>query len=229
MDTSQTPTCVGFIMDGNRRWAKEKGLQTLEGHHAGYARVKEMIDAVHKAHIPHMVCYAFSTENWNRSEEEVNYLMQLLTKGIQELKDEYRNRPEKVNIRIIGERARLPQNLRNEIEEIEKAHHAEPELTVWIALSYGGRAEIVDAVNRAIEKGEPVNEESFSKFLWTAGMPDPDLIIRTSGEYRISNFLLWQSAYSELFFVDAYWPDFGETEFQSILEQYGKRKRRKGV
>jgi undecaprenyl diphosphate synthase len=224
-----TPACVGFIMDGNRRWAKERGLSTLEGHAQGYTRVKEMIDAVHKAHIPHMVCYAFSTENWNRSTEEVTYLMALLEKGIRELKNECKNKKEKINIRVIGERTRLSEKLQKGIIEVEEQAHADPELTVWIALSYGGRAEIIDAVNRAIEKVEKVSEETFNELLWTNGMPDPDLIIRTSGEHRISNFLLWQNAYSELFFVDTNWPDFGETEFKSILEQYGKRKRRKGA
>jgi undecaprenyl diphosphate synthase len=228
MENEKKVQCVGFIMDGNRRWAKERGLPTLEGHARGYNALKQMIDAVYKAHIPHMVCYAFSTENWGRSEEEVSYLMRLFAQGIHELRTDFVGRKEKINIHIIGERTRFPEDLRAEIEEIEKKHHSDPELTVWVALSYGGRAEIVQAVNRAIEKGEQVTEESFGGLLWTVGMPDPDIIIRTSGEERISNFLLWQSAYSELFFVDTYWPDFGESDFQSILEQYEKRKRRKG-
>lgn len=228
-NVSSGPQCVGFIMDGNRRWARERGLPTLEGHARGYERVKDMMRAVYAAGIPHMVCYAFSTENWNRSAEEVSYLMALMTQGLRELKNEYKDRKERVNFRVIGERARLPEVLQKEVQHMEQQGQADPELTVWLAISYGGRAEIVEAVNRALLRGENVTEETFAPLLWTAGMPDPDLIIRTSGEERLSNFLLWQSAYSELFFVDAYWPDFGEIEFKSILEEYGNRIRRKGT
>jgi len=229
MDNVNNIGCVGFIMDGNRRWAKERGLPTLEGHTQGYTAMRSMVDAVYKQGIPHMVCYAFSTENWNRTEAEVSHLMTLLEKGLKNIRAEYAQSKEKINVRIIGEKSALPESLQTEITEIEAINHENPELTVWIALSYGGRAEIVDAVNHAIENGVKVTEETFSEYLWTNGMPDPDIIIRTSGEHRISNFLLWQSAYSEFFFTETYWPDFGETEFQSILEAYGTRKRRKGV
>ncbi|HEX4799469.1 MAG TPA: polyprenyl diphosphate synthase [Candidatus Paceibacterota bacterium] len=228
MEQTTDIQCIGFIMDGNRRWAKARGLTSLVGHQKGYEAIKATIDAVYKAHIPHMVCYAFSTENWNRSVEEVGHIMGLLEKGIRELRIENEARSEKINIHIIGETHRLSQTLQNEIESLKNSHHAEPELSVWIAISYGGRAEIVDAVNRAIAGGEMVTEETFEKFLWTAGMPDPDIIVRTSGEHRISNFLLWQSAYSEFFFIDAYWPDFEEATLRSILEEYGTRVRRKG-
>lgn len=229
MDTVHTPICVGFIMDGNRRWAKEKGLSTLEGHTKGYEAMQNIISIVHKAGIAHAVFYAFSTENWGRSEEEVSYLMNLLAQGLRVIKDDLKQKTKKINMRIIGERTRLPEYLLKEIDEIEALHYAEPELTVWVALSYGGRAEIVDAVNKAIEKGKTVTEETFAQYLWTAEMPDPDIIVRTSGEQRISNFLLWKCAYSELYFVDTYWPDFGESEFQSMLDIYGKRQRRKGT
>ncbi len=229
MEETHTPSCVGFIMDGNRRWAKERGLPTLEGHTRGYESIKNIVEVVHRAGISHMICYAFSTENWKRTEEEVSYLMALLERALAELRAEFSAREDKINIRVIGEKSRLPDTLQKEISIAESTRHENPSLTVWIALSYGGRAEIVDAVNRVIEKGEKVTEETFADFLWTAGMPDPDIIVRTSGEHRISNFLLWQSAYSELFFVDTYWPDFGESEFKSILEAYGNRKRRKGA
>lgn len=229
MEDNNTIQCVGFIMDGNRRWAKAHNLPSLEGHARGYKTFKEMIRVVNEAKIPHMVCYAFSTENWKRAEKEVSYLMQLLEQGIKDFIHESTKGEKRINLRIIGQTDRLPETLQVVLHHAESKNHSEAELTVWIALSYGGRAEIVEAVNRVMLSGEKVTEDTFSNFLWTAGMPDPDLIIRTSGEIRTSNFLLWQSAYSELFFTETLWPDFGETEFQSILEEYGKRQRRRGT
>jgi undecaprenyl diphosphate synthase len=217
--------CVGFIMDGNRRWAEQRGLKAHEGHLHGYNTFKDIVRAVHSMQIPHMVCYAFSTENWKRDPREVSFLMRLMQSALEVFREDH---VAGVNYRIIGQRERLPVVLQHGIEQLEKANCANPSLTVWIALSYGGRAEIVDAVQRAVAQGVSVSEESFASLLWTDGMPDPDLIIRTSGEQRISNFLLWQSAYSEYVFTDTLWPDFGEREFQSIVEAYGKRKRRKG-
>lgn len=219
--------CIGFIMDGNRRWATREGKDLFEGHIKGYEVLKEIIRVVHKRGVPHIVCYAFSTENWNRTEKEVHFLSNLMRKGFLELKKDTEGKT--VNYRIVGQVHRFPEDLQTEIKNLEAQNQPNAALTVWIALSYGGRAEIVEAANRAVEKGEKVTEELFENFLWTAGMPDPDLIIRTSGEKRLSNFLLWQSAYSELFFTDTLWPDFGEAEFQSMVEQYGERKRRKGV
>ena len=229
MEAVQKISCVGFIMDGNRRWAKRQGLETFSGHAQGYEVLRKMIPAVIRAEIPHMVCYAFSTENWNRSDEEVNYLMILLERAVTELVVEIERTTKKINVRVVGQLNRLPQSLQDAIVRTEAKNTEESDITVWVALSYGGRAEIVAAVNTAVERGENVTEESFEKLLWTSGMPDPDLIIRTSGEYRMSNFLLWQSAYSELFFTETFWPDFGETEFQSILEEYERRKRRHGT
>jgi undecaprenyl diphosphate synthase len=225
----EKPQCVGFIMDGNRRWAKQHNLAPIEGHTKGYEVLLSMIKAVHEMRIPHMVCYAFSTENWNRSEEEVSHLMNLLNRGIRELRDALTKHNRKGNVRIIGERAKLSEDMQREITRIESENIAEPELTVWIAISYGSRAEIVDAVNRAVLKGDSVTEAQFGDLLYTNGMPDPDIVIRTSGEQRISNFLLWQSAYSEFFFTNTLWPDFGESEFQAIVEAYGTRQRRKGT
>jgi undecaprenyl diphosphate synthase len=220
--------CVGFIMDGNRRWAKEQGKESFEGHLKGYETLKEMIRVVHRNRIPHMVCYAFSTENWNRTAQEVEFLIGLMRSAVAEF---HRDNTEarKINYRIVGQVDRLPEDLQGEIRALESGNRTDAELTVWVALSYGGRAEIVDAVNHAVKNGALVTEESFPSLLWTHGMPDPDLIIRTSGETRISNFLLWQSAYSEYVFTETLWPDFGETEFQSIVEEYGARIRRKGT
>ncbi|MCF7815866.1 MAG: di-trans,poly-cis-decaprenylcistransferase [Candidatus Pacebacteria bacterium] len=228
MEILNTPQCVGFIMDGNRRWAKAQGLKTFDGHAKGYEVLQELITAVHAANIPHMVCYAFSTENWKRTEDEVGYLMNLLKHAFSEFRKKRKTDTRRINIRVIGERERLSPVLQDEISFIEEQNYDDPELTVWIAFSYGGRAEIVDAVNRAYLSGQKITEESFGSFLWTKDMPDPDLVIRTSGEERLSNFLLWQTAYSELFFTKTLWPDFGESEFQSILEQYTNRKRRIG-
>lgn len=226
--TPEIPQCVGFIMDGNRRWAKARGLSSLEGHTKGYEALVDIIDVVHAVGIPHMVCYAFSTENWSRSADEVGHLMGLLERGIRELASRLQKQSRTVNIRIIGDRSRLSETMQKEIMHIEARNTADAALTVWLAISYGSRAEIVTAVNRAVVHGEAVTEESFAHLLYTAGMPDPDVIIRTSGEQRLSNFLLWQSAYSEFFFTDTSWPDFGETEFRAIVEAYGTRQRRKG-
>ncbi len=228
MNEKHTPQCIGFIMDGNRRWAKKNNLPLFEGHKKGYETLKGIISSAHAKHIPHIVCYAFSTENWKRAQEEVTYLMHLLTFALNKLPTILEKENKKINICIIGERAHLSEELKDAIIRAESKNYTVPELTVWVALSYGGRAEIVDATNRAITEGGVVTEETFKTLLWTNGMPDPDIIIRTSGERRISNFLLWQSAYSEFFFTDTLWPDFGEREFQSILEEYATRERRKG-
>lgn len=228
MQDMQQPRCIGFIMDGNRRWAKKQGLPTLQGHTAGYETLKKVISLTHAANIPHLVCYAFSTENWKRTEEEVGYLMKLIERAYEEITEQMKSDGRKIALRIIGEIDQLPASIQSLIKKAEQEDRSDAALTVWIALSYGGRAEIIKAVNQAIQKGEDVSEESFKKLLYTADMPDPDLIIRTSGEKRLSNFLPWQSVYSELFFTDTLWPDFGESEFQSILDEYGKRHRRKG-
>lgn len=230
MENKTKLDCVGFILDGNRRWARNKDLPTLEGHSKGLQGFQGVIKLVHKEGIPHMVAYMFSTENWNRSDEEVEYLMTLFRSTLAETLKDIRAGDKKIRIRVIGQTERLPKDLQTQIQEIEGGWEEPetPDLTVWAAISYGGRAEIVDAVNRCVKKGEQVNEETFSEQLWTAGMPDPDIIVRTSGEYRLSNFLLWQAAYSELLFVNTPWPDFGEEEFQSMLEEYAARKRRKG-
>jgi undecaprenyl diphosphate synthase len=227
MDTEIS--CVGFIMDGNRRWAKEHGLASYEGYQTGYNALKEIIKWVHSRKIAHMVCYAFSTENWNRSKEEIEYLMSLLEFAVRDLLSTFQKNNATIAVRFVGQKDRLSEKLQTVIQDAESKNPMNPELTVWVALSYGGRAEIVHAANRAIVENAPVTESSFKELLWTRGMPDPDLVIRTGGEYRISNFLLWQCAYSELFFTETLWPDFGEAEFQSMLEAYGTRARRRGI
>ncbi len=225
--TRKLPTCIGFIMDGNRRWAKERTLATLEGHRRGYETFLRVTEYLSDAHISHGVFYAFSSENWNRGAQEVSYLMGLFEKALSE--ESVQLKKKNVRVKIIGDRKKFSKKLQSLMTEIEDKTAGEKGTTVWVLLSYGGRAEIVDAVNRAIVRGEKVTEKSFGKHLWTLDMPDPDIIVRTSGEQRLSNFLPWQSVYSELYFTNTYWPDFGKEEFDRMLEEYGKRQRREGT
>ena len=224
--STTTPGCIGIILDGNRRWAKEKRLPTLEGHRRGYERTLDCVRWVRDRGIKHLVVYAFSTENWNRAEEEVSYLMNLfreaIEKGLKQLVEE------KVRIRFIGTRDRLAPDLVSAMERIE-AESAPHPFTLWVCLSYGGRAEIVAAVNKLHTQGQgAATEATLQAALWSAEMPDPDIIIRPGGEKRLSNFLLWQAAYSELFFIDPYWPDFSEALLDSILTEFANRERRRG-
>lgn len=218
--------CIGFIMDGNRRWAREQGLPTLEGHARGHEVFQEYVRLVRDAHIPHAVFYAFSTENWQREKTEVEYLMQLFEKVLRTLLDQIEK--EKVRVRIIGRRSDFTPELQALMNEVEEKSVEYTATTIWMALSYGGRAEIIEAVNQAVAKGESVTEEGFEKLLSTADMPDPDIIVRPGGEHRLSNFVTWRSVYSELLFLDKHWPALTETDFEYILKEYESRERRKG-
>lgn len=219
--------CVGFIMDGNRRWAKEKGKPSLEGHRAGYEILAQTASWTRDLNIPHLVVYAFSTENWGRSEEEVGYLMNLFRFIVNEQVD--RMVTERVRVRFIGQRERFAKDLQEGMTRIEEATSKEYDVTLHIALSYGGRAEIVAAANQLlVEKSGPVTEEEFSQKLWSYPMPDPDIIIRTGGDMRLSGFLPWQTIYSELFFIPTLWPDFSKAEFEAIVEEFHSRERRRG-
>ena len=226
MKTDMLPVCVGFIMDGNRRWAKEQNLPTLIGHQAGEAKFYEVAQWIKDVKIPHAVFYAFSSENWLREKTEVTYLQQLFlaftNRMIQEVHDW------ECKIKVFGDLGSFTPELQSAIRELEQKSAQYTETTIWVALSYGGRSEIVAACNQAILAGVPVDERSFEGYLKTASMPGPDLIIRTSGEQRLSNFLPWQSVYSELFFTDTYWPAFTKEEFTRIVGQYGDRQRRRG-
>jgi undecaprenyl diphosphate synthase len=213
-------------MDGNRRWAKERGISTLKGHTEGLEAFKRVVRYVRDDNIPHAVFYTFSTENWKRSKLEVDYLLTLLKGGIKELLIDIDE--EKVRVRFVGNRNKFSKKLQTLIRELEEKSAQYKKTTVWVCLSYGGRQEILEAVNKAVEKGTKVTEKAFGNLLQTAEMPDPDMIVRTSGERRLSNFLPWQAVYSELFFVDTYWPDFGKKDFRGILEAYAKRERRNG-
>ena len=222
------PTCIGFIMDGNRRWAKEQSIPTIEGHRQGFDNVfLELIRFIRDAEIPHAIFYAFSTENWKRAEAEVSSLMALFSELLTRMKEDLAEQG--VQIRLVGRRQDFSfeqQELMNEIEEKSREYTG---TTIWIALSYGGRAEIVEAVNEAVRQGKQVDEASFETLLWTADLPDPDMIVRTSGEQRLSNFLTWKSAYSELYFIKKHWPALTKDDFAAILAEYAKRKRRYGT
>ncbi|HOV31482.1 MAG TPA: isoprenyl transferase [Anaerolineaceae bacterium] len=223
------PTHVGLIMDGNGRWATQRGLPRLAGHKAGVENVKPTVLVAKKFGIKYLTFYAFSTENWKRPQDEVSGIMNLLSIFI----DKEVNNLHKEGVRIlhIGRRERLDQGLRKKIEGAIDLTKDNTTITVQMGLDYGGRDEIAQAVRKIVASGvtpEEVTEELISQNLYTAGIPDPDLIIRTSGEMRTSNFLIWQSAYSEWIFPETYWPDFTEEVFWQMLVEYSRRDRRYG-
>jgi undecaprenyl diphosphate synthase len=223
------PAHVGVIMDGNGRWALARGLPRVEGHRRGAERAMEIIRAASEIGIQTLTLYTFSLENWQRPESEVSLLMKLL---VTYLKKEVRELVRGgIRFRTIGETWKLPQGIQSLLRDAEQKTSANTGMTLVSALSYGGRDEILRAVKKAVASGLPaedITEEYFSSLLDTAGLPQPDLIIRTSGEKRISNFLLWQSAYSELYFTDVLWPDFTREELTNAVLDYRMRERRFG-
>ena len=219
------PEHVAIIMDGNGRWATQRGKKRGEGHKAGAKTLGNVLEWCGDRGIRYLTVYAFSTENWKRPKEEVRGLMDLFARMLKTKEPSFMKN--KVRFRMIGRRGDLSKKLLAVIEALEKkTAHFERQFVV--AISYGGRAEIVDAVNAAIKTGEPLTEETFRNYLYAPDVPDPDLVIRTSGELRTSNFLLWETAYSEYYFTDVLWPDFSEAEFDKALEEYARRHRRKG-
>lgn len=222
-----TPRHVAIIPDGNRRWAKAKGLGVVEAHKAGYETLKKMADAAVERGITTLTVYAFSTENWQRTKQEVGALLKLLEWG---LKNEVKAYHQKgIKLQFWGSRADLPGGLADALDAAEKLTAENTKATFNICFNYGGRADIVAAVNRALDSGvKAVDEEAFANYLVSAGTPDPDLIIRTSGEHRLSNFLPWEGSYSELYFTDTLWPDFDEAELDKALSDYADRQRRFG-
>ena len=227
------PCHVAFIMDGNGRWAEERGLPRAEGHLAGAETVRRVVTHARRRGLAYLTLYAFSTENWTRPKAEVDALMELLGLFIEaELPTMLDNG---VALRIIGDTSALSENLQKRLAEAEAATAACTGLTLSLAINYGGRDEIVRAARRAAgqllrEGRDPatMDEAFFASFLDTAGMPSPDLIIRTAGEMRLSNFLVWQGAYSELYFTDRRWPDFSDADFDQALEAFGRRVRKFG-
>ena len=226
------PEHVAIIMDGNRRWAKKNNLNTPQGHKEGAENLKRIAKFANKIGIKHLTVYAFSTENWKRSQEEVGAIMKLLKFY---LLDFFNWSDENIKINVLGRIAELPKDLKDQIHKIEEKTKNNTGLVLNICFNYGGRDEIVTATKNIAQKVldgelkiEDINEKLFSNYLYTANQPDPDLLIRTSGEERISNFLPWQISYSEFVFTDKFWPEYNEQEFLNSIQIYQKRTRRFG-
>jgi undecaprenyl diphosphate synthase len=225
-EPAEVPRAVAIVMDGNGRWASRQGLEVAEGHRAGSRALRPIVETAIDLGIESLAVYAFSTENWTRSPDEVSALMEIFRETID--RELYDLAKEGVHTTFVGRNDRAPEWLQEKMRELEEATASQSRLALWIAFDYGGRAEIVEAARRLAETGEPVDEESFARHLYAPEMPDPDLVIRTSGELRVSNFLLWQSAYAEFVFTDTLWPDFGPDEFRAAIEDYATRRRRFG-
>jgi len=225
-EPAEVPSAVAIVMDGNSRWAAAHGVSVAEGHRAGSRALRPIVETSIDLGIDSLAVFAFSTENWTRPAEEVQALMQIFGETIdRELSDLAK---EGVHTQFVGRRDRAPEWLQSRMAELEGATAEESRLKLWIAFDYGGRAEIVEAARRLAESGEPVDEESFARHLYEPAMPDPDVVVRTSGEVRVSNFLLWQIAYSELIFIDTLWPDFSRETLHAALTEYAGRRRRFG-
>jgi len=230
IDFSRLPKHVAIIMDGNGRWAKKRHLPRIEGHRAGSKSVKEVVETSARLGIKYITLYAFSKENWKRPKKEISTLWRLL--------EDYLKREDKVlvknnlRLKVIGQTEEIPANVRSELKRVEELTKNNTRMTVVLALNYGGRAEIVDAVKNIMVdsniKPESLTEDVFSSYLYTSGIPDPDLLIRTSGEQRISNFLLWEIAYSEIWITPAFWPDFRKKHIMQAIIEFQKRERRFG-
>lgn len=228
------PEHIAIIMDGNRRWAKKRGLPNKLGHSEGANTLEKMADICEDLGVKYLTVYAFSTENWKRSEEEVDYLMKLLAKHIKDFDKRIKNR--NVRIRLVGEISRLNKELQDDIRGIEERTKNNTGLTVNIAINYGGRAELAIATKKIAEDVknnkislEDINEDLIYEYLQTKETPAPDLLIRTGGEQRLSGFLLWQASYSELYFTDVLWPDFNKEELEKAIKEFNNRKRNFGA
>ena len=221
------PRHLAVIMDGNGRWAKKRHLSRTAGHKAGFDNFVDLVAACDDLKIPYLTIYAFSTENWKRERDEVDTLLRLMNKGIRDFTPTLVER--NIRLRILGALEMFPEEEKRVLDESVARLAGNTGMTLAICLSYGGREELVHAVNALLAEGvEHATEEALAAHLYSAGMPDPDLIIRTSGEYRLSNFLLWQSAYAEYYFTDTLWPDFKEKELEAALRSYAGRSRRFG-
>lgn len=233
MQAGEIPNHIAIIMDGNGRWAKQKGLPRIAGHKSGVESVKDIVEAAAQIGVKHLTLYTFSTENWKRPKSEVFTLMRLL---VRTLRKEI-NRLNKENIRVftIGDFSSLPESVLREFEDAMEKTKNNTKMQLTIALSYGSRWEILDAVKRLMaeyERGEftkdELDEKKFSQYLTTRDIPDPELVIRTSGEFRVSNFLLWQIAYSEFYVTETFWPDFRRNHLYEAIKNYQSRERRFG-
>ena len=229
LDAADLPRHVAIIMDGNRRWARLHGRQELEGHAAGVEAIRNLLKHAVRRGVPVMTLYAFSRENWARSDDEVRGLFALLEQAIRSETAELKS--EGVRIRLLGRPDELPEDTRRSIGEALEETAAGSRLLLNVAFNYAGRTELVDAVRRLVASGiapESIDEETISSALYTAGLPDPDLVIRTGGEQRLSNFLIWQSAYAEFYSTEVLWPDFGAEAFDAALIEFARRTRRFG-
>ena len=232
-DKALLPKHVAIIMDGNGRWAKKRSLPRIMGHRAGADALRRVSRFAGHMGIEYITVYAFSTENWKRSDEEVSGLMSLLLDYLKNAEKELGG--DEVRIRVIGDPARFSDEIQQQIKRVEAVTKDNKAVTVTLALNYGGRDELVHAVKaiaKEVQNGktnpDSIDEETVSRHLYTYDMPDPDLVIRTSGELRLSNYLLWQTSYSELYFTDTLWPDFDEKEFTKAIDAYLSRNRRFG-
>lgn len=233
LDPSKLPRHVAIIMDGNGRWAKKRLLNRVKGHEKGVESVRSIVRTCRKLNIPNLTLYAFSTENWQRPQREINALMSILRtflkKELPELLEQ------QIRLNVVGQPHRLPDNIRNALDEAMSVTSGNEKMLLNLALSYGGRTEItemVQSISRKVAEGgmnpDDIDQSVVADHLYTRGIPDPDIMIRTSGEMRISNFLLWQLAYAEFFITDTLWPDFSPKDFVDILLQYQQRDRRFG-
>jgi undecaprenyl diphosphate synthase len=223
---AEVPAAVAIVMDGNGRWAASRGLSVADGHRAGSRALRPIVETSIDLGIESLAVFAFSTENWTRPADEVQALMEIFGETIdRELGDLAK---EGVRTRFVGRRDRAPDWLQSKMSELEHATASESRLMLWIAFDYGGRAEIVEAARKLAASGDVVDEESFAGHLYAPEMPDPDVVVRTSGEVRVSNFLLWQLAYAELIFTEKHWPDFGPDDLRAAVAEYASRRRRFG-
>ena len=233
-DKMNIPQHIAIIMDGNGRWARQRGKERSEGHIAGMNSLRETVRNAAEAGVKYLTVYAFSTENWGRPQAEVDALMELICKGVEMESEELA----KVGIRVrtIGDRSRFSDKVKASLEKIEQMTQAGKNMTFVLALNYSSRSEMTTAVQNIAKrvaageiKAEEIDEKMISSSLYTAEMPDPDLIIRTSGEYRLSNFLMWQASYAEFYFTDVLWPDFNREELEKAIEAFSARDRRYGL
>jgi undecaprenyl diphosphate synthase len=226
---SKLPTHIAIVPDGNGRWAEQRGLPRLDGHQVGAENMHRMVNYLNEYPIKYVTLYGFSTENWNRPEEEVKGLFKILADFIEKTLSEVHQK--NIKLRHLGRLDRLPENLQHTITKAVELTKNNSRMTLSVAFNYGGRAEIVDAVRRIITEGispKNIDEELFSNYLYTAGLPNVDLLIRTGDELRLSNFLIWQTSYSEYHFTKVLWPDFEKKDIDRALLSYSRRKRRFG-
>lgn len=229
IDFAKLPEHVAIIMDGNGRWAKMRKLPRIEGHKAGINSVRVVVETAYKVGIKYLTLYAFSRENWKRPKSEIDALMSLLEEYLD--KEEEKFLQEDIRFKAIGRIEELPMNINIKLRRLEELTKSKDRMTLIIALNYGGRTEIIDAVNKILMENprlKKIEEKIFKKFIYTSEIPDPDLLIRTSGEQRISNFLLWQIAYTELWITPVLWPDFSRKDFLMAIKDYQRRERRFG-